>query len=56
MTTAVAFWKNCSFTELVLQKISSTCIDTKLSLPIDFAEAMAMARVAGAVVVLSSAL
>ena len=54
MTTAVAFWKNCSFTELVLQIISSTCIDTKLSLPIDFVEAMA--RVAGAVVVLSSAL
>ena len=29
MRTATAFWKNSSFTELVLWKISNTCVETK---------------------------
>ena len=53
MTTAVAFWKNCS-TELVLWKISRTCIDTDYHHPLILPRLMA--RVAGVVVVLSSAL
>ena len=33
-TTATAFWKNGSFSELVLREISRACVDTKLRIEV----------------------